>query len=506
MAQQQSSRNIQVNKTSARMVQIAKYLDLSDAELEDCIREALESNPALRDLREEQPAGSEPIEVAPGDPSDGSTEEYTDDESARERSSDEDGYRDEDDYADYDDEPADSSRNWMEQTQSGTMSLAEDLLAQFDSSVYCSPELRRYVKGLVYRMSDNGIIEERLSDLKAEFEHLFTDPEHPYDEEDLLQALAQLQRLDPPGVGAVGVGMEGMARSMSLQLERKMEELEHQGEPVPEALDDALMIVDEYFAQLHDQDIPALLQQCGLDEQRFARALQEIRKLHVHPVGPQDAGPMVIQPDFVYDPESHEITYQGRQIGSLALDSQFLAFGERAQAKEKKNREDEETIRFVKQYQSKATQFIDMINTRTQAMETIMRVIAAFQRKFLESGQESDIKPLTMQEVADAAHVDTSTVSRVVNRRYIELPGGNFPLRRFFVSGLTTDQGEEVSKQVVLDCLSELVAAEDPAHPLSDQTLVTKLKERGFQVAIRTVNKYRGLLHIPDSRKRKRKD
>ena len=505
MAQQHSARNLQVNKTSARMVQIAKYLDLTDAELEERIREALESNPALRDLQAESPGSNEPAGTSEDDNSDGSTDDYTDVDAAYDNASDGDAYSDENDYADYDDEPAEPKHNWMEQTQSGTMTLAEDLLAQFDSSVYCNPELRRYVKGLVYRMSDNGIIEERLSDLKAEFEQLFTDPDHPYDEEDLLQALAQLQRLDPPGVGAVGVGMEGMARSMSLQLERKMGELEHQGEPVPEALDDALMIVDEYFAQLHDQDIPALLQQCGLDEQRFARALQEIRKLHVHPVGPQDAGPMVIQPDFVYDPESHEITYQGRQIGSLALDSQFLAFGERAQAKETKNREDEETIRFVKQYQSKATQFIDIINTRTQAMEGIMRVIAARQRKFLESGQENAIKPLTMQEVADAAQVDTSTVSRVVNRRYIELPGGNFPLRRFFVSGLTTDQGEEVSKQVVLDSLSDLVAAEDPEHPLSDQALVARLKERGFQVALRTVNKFRGLLQIPDSRKRTRK-
>ena len=486
------------------MVQIAKYLDLSDAELEERIREELESNPALKDISEGNDSDISAAADAVADT--GAMEDESLDDGSGESQSDEPDFRDETEYSDPEDEPLDdASRNWMEQTQASQQSLAEDLLAQFDSCVYCSPSLRRYVKGLVYRMSDSGIIEESLQDLKDEFQRLFAEEQPPYDEEDLLKAIAQLQSLDPAGVGAIGVGMDGMARSMSLQLERKMDEREHRGEPIPEALDDALLIVDEYFTQLHDQDLPALLQQCGLSEQRFAAALQEIRKLHVHPVSMQETHTQVIQPDFVYDPETHQIAYRGRQIGSLALDDQFIAFADKAQNKEKKNREDEETIRFVKQYQSKASQFIDVVNTRTAAMVGIMQVIGDRQRSFLDSGYENDIKPLTMQEVADLAHVDTSTVSRVVNRRYIELPGGNFPLRKFFVSGLTNQQGEEVSKQVVMDCIADMVAAEDPRDPLSDQKIVAMLGERGFQVALRTVNKYRGLLHIPESRKRRKK-
>lgn len=505
MAQETSLKTVQVAKTSARMVQIAKYLDMSDSELEERVREELEANPALKDLQAE----SATVE-SPESPDDGGSPDEVEPSDSESRSEevdpapDEPDYPDETDYSDPDDEVPDSARNWMEQTAPSAQTLAEDLLSQFDASVFCSPALRPYVKELVYRMSDTGIIEESLDDLRSELKEAFAEADPPYREEDFMTAVAQLQGLEPPGVGAVGAGLDGMARSLSLQLERTMDDMERRGEEVPEALDDALMIVDDYFTQLHDQDLNVLLERSGLDEVRFAAALREIRKLHVYPVAREQTGPVVVQPDFAYDPETREVTYRGRQIGSLGLDDQFLAYGRRAEGKAVRTREDDDTIRFVKRYQAKASRFIDVVNTRTAAMVGIMRVIAARQSRFLESGYMNDIQPLTMQEVAEEARVDTSTVSRVVNRRYIELPGGNFPLRQFFVSGLTTESGEDVSKRVVMDCVADLVAAEDPACPLSDRRIVEILKGKGMPVALRTVNKYRALLGIPESRKRKR--
>jgi RNA polymerase sigma-54 factor len=171
--------------------------------------------------------------------------------------------------------------------------------------------------------------------------------------------------------------------------------------------------------------------------------------------------------------------------------------------KESMNRQQKEALLYVKEKVEKAQGYIDAVRQRRQTLRLTMHAIIDWQRKFFQDGDESELKPMKLKDIADKTGLDISTISRVSNIKYAQTKWGTFPLRFFFSDGYTTKDGQELSTRKVKLALKELIDNEDKQHPMSDETLTRQMQQRGFPIARRTVAKYREQLGIPVARLRK---
>jgi RNA polymerase sigma-54 factor len=175
----------------------------------------------------------------------------------------------------------------------------------------------------------------------------------------------------------------------------------------------------------------------------------------------------------------------------------------KAYSQSKKGQSDKDAVMFVKQKIDSAKWFIDAIKQRQHTLMITMNAIMEYQREFFSSGDETKIKPMILKDIADIVEMDISTISRVANSKYVDTPYGVFLLKYFFSESLTSDSGEEVSTREVKKILSDAIEAEDKRKPLTDEKLVVILKEQGYNIARRTIAKYREQLDIPVARLRK---
>ncbi|MDT8400845.1 MAG: RNA polymerase factor sigma-54 [Bacteroidales bacterium] len=472
-----------LQKLSPQQIQMIKLLEIPTMQLEQRIKKEIEENPAL-----EEGADAEDENMNSVDEDDNQNDNDQDEFSL-------DDYLDDEDIPDYRLEsrnyskgedtkqeiPFSAGTSFREQlaTQAGLRSLNEKqemlmdyILGNLDEDGY----LRRDIENIV--------------DDLAFSQNIMTT------EEELLEVLEIVQDLEPAGVGA-----RNLRECLILQLERKDEE--H-----PE-VKNAMHILDKYFDEFTRKHYDKIKARLGLSDEELKDALDEILKLNPRP-GSSFSDPMSknnqhIVPDFIleYTEEGLEISLNSRNLPELRINRTYAEMLEAYSASKEKNKKQKEAVSFVKQKLDSARWFIDAMRQRHNTLLLTMNAILDFQTEYFIEGDETSLRPMILKDIADATGLDISTISRVANSKYIQTHFGILPLKYFFSEGMQTDSGEEVSTREIKSILQECISNESKKKPLTDESLTEILQSKGYQIARRTVAKYREQLNIPVARLRK---
>ncbi len=367
-------------------------------------------------------------------------------------------------------------------------SLTEQLLHQW-TFAEVQPDVAKAGEVLIGYVDSDGFLGTDLDTILEQNQNV---PGVELTIELLEEALDDVQRwLDPPGVGA-----RSKQEAFLLQidsLEANDAELEHNWE-------DVRLIIKDHFDDLLQNRLPRIVQNSELSLDRIQSAMTLMRKLNLSPgrdLVDEDV-PGII-PDVIveYDEETDE--YYARLSGGVLP---ALRVSESYQKMAKDRKQEKSTREFVTNSVRNACWLIDSINQRKATLMRVVNVVLARQRDYFDSGPQH-LKPLPMVEVADQLGIHVGTVSRAVSEKWIQTPRGLVRLRKFFSGGTATDAGRDMSWEAVKATLQEIIDAEDKAKPLSDEALAGQLKERGIDIARRTVVKYRQQLGIPPARRRK---
>jgi RNA polymerase sigma-54 factor len=354
-------------------------------------------------------------------------------------------------------------------------SLQEHLIEQF--SFFSVPrEVREFGEFIIQNLDPNG----RLSNSLAELIQLYG---RSVTEQDAYAALALVQKLDPPGIGA-----RDARECLLLQIRPDT--------PHREVL---TTIITSHLEDLAQNRLPLIERKTGYSINRIKEAYQELLKLNPYPgKGFADVPVQTVKPDLYVEPDEH-----GKYV--VRMEDEYtprLRISRRYQQMLRNGAADTQTREYIKRKIDSAKWLIESIEQRHNTLKRVAQAIVDHQTEFLDNGPEF-IVPLKMQQIADVVGVHVTTVSRAVDDKWIQTPRGLFPLKRFFGGGTTTDSGEEVAWDIIRIKLKEIVDGEDKNDPLSDDALVDELAKHGYQLARRTVTKYRKALQIPSSRQRR---
>ena len=314
-------------------------------------------------------------------------------------------------------------------------------------------------------------------------------------EADVEAIIDMIQQFDPPGVAA-----RNLQECLLLQLKRK--------EQANSLATLANTILTNYFDEFSRKHYDKIQKAISIAEDEMRGVIQLVTKLNPKPGGeaPDEAQELkyVIPDFFIYNNGGKlELTLNSRNAPELRISEGYRDMLRDYEKGAKNDKRQKEAVLFIKQKIDAAKWFIDAIQQRQQTLLLTMQAILEHQQDFLISGDESDLRPMILKDVAAAAGLDISTVSRVANSKYVQTEFGTFRLKYFFNEALVTDTGEEVSTREVKRILSDLVAAEDKKNPVSDERLTELLQEKGYEIARRTVAKYREQLMIPVARLRR---
>ena len=302
-----------------------------------------------------------------------------------------------------------------------------------------------------------------------------------------------VQEFEPSGVGA-----RDLRECLLLQLEDRRE---------TPSVKLATTILRDWFDDFSARHFQKIMTRLSIDKDQMKEAMDEIKKLNPSPGDEADDNyedkVQQIVPDFVLDYENGQFirSMPRFSIPELRINAKYADILE--SAKYTSDRSEKEAAAFVKQKLDKAKWFIEAIRQRQNTLESTMKAIIEYQKEYFTDGDETKLRPMVLKDIADRTGFDISTVSRVVNSKYIETHFGVFALKYFFSEGLENKEGEEVSTREIKKVMKDLIDAEDKQSPLTDDELVTLLGKKGYNVARRTIAKYRTQLDIPKARLRK---
>ncbi|MFT4752562.1 MAG: RNA polymerase sigma-54 factor [Salibacteraceae bacterium] len=470
-------------KLSPQQIQLMKLLQVPTAAIEQRIKEELEENPALDEGREEDKAEQE--------------DEYSDvydevDEAEKEF--------DFSDYVDDDETPSyklNTSNHSKDDEEKSTpisvgASFTDLLTVQINLRQLTETE-RTIAEYIIGNLDESGYLRR---DLEAITDDLAFSQNVMVSVADMERILKEVQDLDPPGVGA-----RSLQECLMLQLQRKPQ--------TESAILNAERILDEGFDHFTKKHYEKLANRLDLTDEQLKIAILEITKLNPKPGSTGNmggAGATVVVADFqlTIDEGEINITLNGRNAPDLKVSRQYAHMIEDYQNKKGKvTKTEKDAMMFVKQKLDSAKWFIDAIVQRQHTLLGTMSTIVEYQKNYFLTGDETKLKPMILKNIADVVEMDISTISRVANSKYVQTPYGTFPLKYYFSESLTTQDGEEVSTREVKNILNQVIEEEDKQKPLTDQKLMDILKERGYNIARRTVAKYREQLNIPVARLRK---
>ncbi len=312
-------------------------------------------------------------------------------------------------------------------------------------------------------------------------------------EEELEKILFKIQEFEP-----VGIGARNLQECLLLQIRANNHTPEQKI---------AEKILSDYFNEFTKKHYPRIMSKLSISEDQLRGAIDEIVRLNPRPGGQiddsyTDQAQQVI-PDFVLEFKDGELymTMPRFSVPELKVNKRYADL--LMTSAQSSNKAGKEAATFVKQKLDSAKWFIEAIRQRHNTLQNTMNAIIDFQREYFIEGDETKLRPMVLKNIAEKTGLDISTISRVVNCKYIQTHFGIYPLKYFFSEGLMTDAGEEVSTREIKNILAESIDVEDKKHPLTDEELVTVLTEKGYRVARRTVAKYREQLNIPIARLRK---
>jgi len=312
-------------------------------------------------------------------------------------------------------------------------------------------------------------------------------------EDEVLDLLYIIQEFDPAGVGA-----RDLQECLILQLEAKQQ--------TPEVIL-AAKILSSYFQEFSNKHFSKIITKLGITEEEFKAAMKKILKLNPSPGGQLDDSyndqAQQIVPDFKleYVDGEFKLTMPRFNIPEIRMNKKYARLLE--ESKGSTDKATKEAVSFVKQKMDSAKWFIEALKQRYNTLESTMKAILEYQRDYFVDGDDLKLRPMVLNDIANVTGFDISTISRVVNSKYIETHFGVFPLKYFFSEGLADQSGEEVSTRGLKMALKKLIDEEDKRKPLTDDELVTRMKDLGYKVARRTIAKYRDNLNIPNARLRK---
>jgi len=479
----QSLHQKMLQKLSPLQIQVIKLLEIPTFELEQRIKEEMEENPVLEFAKDNK-----------------EKDEYDESDSKEEVEVEKDEVS-LDDYINADDIPSYrlQSRNYSKDDKhedipfSGGTTFHENLISQLGLRILDEGQ-RGIAEYIIGNIDEDGYLRRELEEM---VDDLAFSQNLEINEEEALEILKIVQDFDPPGVAA-----RDLRECLLLQLAKKDHDI-----PTVQWASEILTDYFEEFTRKHYDKIGRRLQ---LEDEDLKAAMDEILKLNPKP-GSSYSNPMhkaaqLIIPDFTLDivDGQFQLSLNSRSVPDLTVSNTYSEMLEEYQSNKKnQTREQKEAAMFVKQKLDSAKWFIDAIKQRHNTLETVMNAILEYQKDYFIEGDEMQLRPMILKDIAEKTDLDISTISRVSNSKYIQTHFGIFPLKYFFSEGLQTDSGEEVSTREIKMILEECIENEDKRKPLTDERLAKILKEKSYNIARRTVAKYREQLNIPVARLRK---
>ena len=490
---------VQTMKLSPTQIQVIRMLELPSIELGQRINEELQENPALEEGREERLED----ERVRGLEEDEFDENYMPDDGyddGRQR----DPLQNEDfNYEQYVSDDETPSYMLHQQYSApdedrrevpiiGGSSLIEELKAQIYLTKMTKPQ-RHIAKWVLGNIDDDGYLrrttEQLVDDLSFQEQISITD-------EEMADIVQQIKQFDPPGIASAN-----LQECLLKQLEVK--------NPQTEAVQLAYTIIADHFEAFSKHHFDKIKQKINCTDEEFQAAVQEIVHLNQKPANAftgsvYETQRETIIPDFTIEERDEElyVVLNTGDIPELHVSreySEMLAdYSNMPQTPQNK-----QAAQFIRSKLDAARYFIDAIKQRNETLMKTMTAILKFQYDFFLDGEETSLKPMILQDIADRTGYDVSTISRVSNSKYVQTRFGVYPLKYFFSESMTNAEGDEVSTREIKKIMQEVVDAEDKRNPLTDEQLVDAMAEHGYPIARRTVAKYRDLLGIPVARLRK---
>ena len=475
-----------------------KLLQIPTANLEERIKEELEENPALESELENNSTEQDTYELeesspeaedseAPGEEvelSDDTAEKIDLDDFLRREDDDSGGYEYGDDYYGNNDSeklvtPARVETSFHDHLldQLGMLELderrhriAEQVIGSLDEDGYLRRELTSIVDDLAFGQNIDTNAEE------------------------ISALIQQVQQFDPPGIC-----VWTLQECLLLQLKRMNQ---------TKSVRDAAEILDKYFNEFIKKHYDKIQKHLALNNEDLKNVINIIIKLNPKPGAAfavlNKAESYIIPDFFVFNNNGvPELSLNSKNAPELRISEGYRDMMRAYERGEKKDKRQKEAVIFIKQKLDSAKWFIDAIKQRQHTLLHTMQAILDFQKEFFISGDETALKPMILKDIAQMTGLDVSTVSRVANSKYVQTEYGTYKLKYFFSEALQTESGEEVSTREVKNILNELIGGENKRKPLSDEHLTELLQEKGYNIARRTVAKYREQLNIPVARLRK---
>ncbi len=471
-----------LQKLSPQQIQVIKLLEIPTLQLEQRIKKELEENPVLEmdsdeNYNEEDNQAPELRSDEDKDDEEFSMEDYIPDDEIPNYRLNANNYSPDDKQVDIPFSVGDTFHEFLHEQvgmvlfDENERKLAEYIIGNIDEDGYLRRDLLSISDDLAFTLNME------------------------VSEEELSRILETIQDFDPPGVGA-----RDLQECLLLQLKRK----KHESQRL------AMAVIKSAFDEFTKKHYDKIARRLGVDDEELRMAIDLILKLNPKPgssySNPHNRSNQHIVPDFILEVVDGELqlSLNQRNTPELRINEAYLdMLRTLTRSNNGQNRSNKEAFSFVKQKLDSAKWFIDAIRQRQQTLLVTMSEIIDFQKEYFIDGDETHLKPMILKDIAERTGLDISTISRVSNSKYIQTHFGIYPLKYFFSEAMQKDTGEEVSTREIKKILKDCIDNEDKQHPLTDEKLTEILKEKSYNIARRTVAKYREQLDIPVARLRK---
>lgn len=459
-------------KLSPQQIQLMKLIQLTTAEFEQKITNEIEENPALE-------KGSESL--------DNDNNEYE-------------GERDEgdvnvDEYLS--DEPDNYNQNYSSNQEENTNFQTKESISfhQFldnqSKNLILTDSEKPICEFLIGSIDESGYLRREIEDI---IDDLAFTQNIVANKNEVLSVLEKIHDLDPPGVGA-----RSLQECLLIQLKKKNNS--------KESIINSINLIENEFELFSKKKFSRISEKLNLSQEDLKLVIEEISRLNPKPGGSitSEFSNNTIVPDFILSIEDGNfiVELNKRNSPELRLSNSYKNILEGYKNDPKKTKSQNQAIQFLKQKLDSAKWFIEAIEQRHQTLFQTVNAIVNFQKEYFLTGEEKNLKPMILKDIAEIINMDISTVSRVANSKYIDTPYGIKLLKSYFSEGMKNMEGDEISTIEIKKILQEIVNDENKNKPLSDIELSEKLSEKGYKVARRTVSKYRENLDISVARLRK---
>ena len=459
-------------KLSPQQIQLMKLIQLTTAELEQKVKNEIEENPALEH-------GNESLDT---DSNDFDSETQSEDVNV-------------DDYLS--DENDDFSQNFYSTNeennnfQTKSSPSFHQYLDNQSRNLILNDREKPLCEFLIGSIDESGYLRREVEDI---IDDLAFTQNIVTTKDDVISVLKKIQDLDPPGVGA-----RSLQECLLIQLNKKINQ--------KESILNSIKIIESEFELFSKKKFSKLSEKLNLSDNELKESIYEISKLNPKPGGSisSEFSNNTIIPDFILKIEDGELIVElnKRNSPELRLSNSYKNILEGYKNDPNKSKSQNQAMQFLKQKLDSAKWFIEAVEQRYQTLFQTVDAIVTFQNDYFLSGEESDLKPMILKDIAEKINMDISTISRVANSKYIDTPYGIKLLKSYFSEGMKNKDGDEISTIEIKKTLKQIIDDEDKAKPLSDIELSKGLSDKGYKVARRTVSKYREQLDLPVARLRK---